>query len=171
MMQKAFTLIELMVTLSVIAILAAIAAPSFSDMIQDNRLIANSNTLTGALALTRSEAVKRANSVTICASSNQSSCTGDWHDGWIIFSDADEDAVVDTDDTVIQVQQGLANNVTVRFDNNRVIYQSSGFSSFNGTFVICDDRGLSNAKGLVINGTGRVKTATTTDLASRACAS
>lgn len=87
MSQKGFTLIELMVTLAVLAIVLSMAAPSFSSMLQDNRASALGSELQGALQFARSEAVKRRQSVVICRSNAAgSSCENgtDWSGGWLV---------------------------------------------------------------------------------------
>lgn len=88
--QRGFTLIELMVTIAVLAIVVSIAAPSFTSMINNNRSVALGEELTGAFNLARSEAVKRGDRVSICASSDGASCSaaGTWNQGWIVFTDS-----------------------------------------------------------------------------------
>jgi type IV fimbrial biogenesis protein FimT len=87
MSQKGFTLIELMITLAVLAIVLGMAAPSFSSMLQDNRASALGSELQGALQFARSEAVKRRQSVVICRSNAAASgCENgtDWSGGWLV---------------------------------------------------------------------------------------
>ena len=85
-----FTLLELIITVAVISIVMAIAVPSMTAFTKNDRLTTNINTLIGHLALARSEAVKRSQQVAVCISNNTVSCTGgDWHDGWIVYIDAD----------------------------------------------------------------------------------
>ena len=87
MSQKGFTLVELMVTLAVLAIVLSMAAPSFSSMLQENRASTLGSELQGALQFARSEAVKRRQSVVICRSNAAgSSCENgtDWSGGWLV---------------------------------------------------------------------------------------
>ncbi len=94
-----FTLIEMIVTVAIVAILASIAAPNFRSMLDNNRATVASNELVSALLLARSEALKRRNSVTVCTSINQTTCAGDsekdFSVGWIVFVDCNSDGIVD----------------------------------------------------------------------------
>lgn len=81
-----FTLVELVISIAVIGILAAIAAPNFQDALLSSRLRANANKLLSSIYLARGEAIKRNTVITLCASSNGTSCTGSWENGWIILS-------------------------------------------------------------------------------------
>lgn len=82
---RGFTLIELMITLVLAAIILSLGIPSFRNVIQNNRAATQSNELVTALGLARSEAVKRGANVMLCPSTNQASCTGgnNWANGWI----------------------------------------------------------------------------------------
>jgi type IV fimbrial biogenesis protein FimT len=84
---RAYTLIELMVTISILAILIAIAVPSFSSTIRDSRIASLSSELQGALQLARSEAVKRRVNVVICRrNAAGTACENgtDWGGGWLV---------------------------------------------------------------------------------------
>ena len=88
-----FTLMELMVTLAIAGILIGIAVPSFVNMVRDNQGIANTNQLSGVFRWARTEAIKQGTAVTLCASTNQTSCVEQtsWADGWIVFIDQNGD--------------------------------------------------------------------------------
>lgn len=85
-----FTLLELLITVAVAAILAALAAPGFASLINSNRLSAQANEVVASLQLARTEAIKQNRRVIICRSTNGTSCAGagQW-DQWITFIDMD----------------------------------------------------------------------------------
>jgi|SRR5690554_1224553 len=87
--KKGFTIIELMVTLAVLAIVLGIAIPSFNSQIQRNGSLGLGEEFVSALNFARTEAIKRRASVSICASNAAvDDCDGtDWSNGWIVFVD------------------------------------------------------------------------------------
>jgi type IV fimbrial biogenesis protein FimT len=101
---RGFTLVELLVTLSVAGILVSIAIPNFQTLMASNRMSAQANDLITALTFARSEAVKRAANVTVCSSSDGATCTGGWAQGWIVR---------DAAGTPIRVQQALVGSSTL----------------------------------------------------------
>lgn len=112
--QCGFTLIELLITIVVATILVALAVPAFHTFVQNNRITAQVNELVTALTLVRSEAIKRKQTISICSSSNASTCTGTWEQGWIIFTDDNGDGVVDAGtEEVLRVWEGLAGGATL----------------------------------------------------------
>jgi len=164
-----FTIIELMITLAVAAILASLAAPSFTNIIKNTRLVTQVNNLASGLNFARSESIKRSLSVTLCKSNDDVTCSGNWENGWLVFEDIDGDGIVDGDDTIIRVGDGAdSSNITLVFPGeNRVTYNASGFAvGFDSTFKFCDDRGVTFSKGLVVSNNGRVRTAQSADITS-----
>ncbi|QJQ96985.1 MULTISPECIES: GspH/FimT family pseudopilin [unclassified Halomonas] len=83
--QAGFTLIELLTALAVLAILSTLALPGFSTLMWDNRAANLSNELVTALNVARSEAIKRGESVTLCAMAG--CATTDWSKGWQLLDD------------------------------------------------------------------------------------
>lgn len=84
-----FTLIELMVTLAVAAVVLGIGIPSFNSTVLNNRSLALGGELASAINFARAEAVKRSARVSICPSSDGAVClgSGDWAKGWMVFTD------------------------------------------------------------------------------------
>lgn len=86
---RGFSLIELMVTLAVLAILTMVALPSFRSMLQRGKVSGASNALLADLRYARAEAIDRGQVVSLCPSSNGSSCTAEgkaWESGWLVYT-------------------------------------------------------------------------------------
>ncbi|WP_051235582.1 GspH/FimT family pseudopilin [Marinimicrobium agarilyticum] len=87
---KGFTLIELMVTVAVLAIILSVAVPSMTTQIRNNRSLTFGEEFATALNYARSEAVKRGRPVSLCASNDAGDgCGNDWTNGWLAFVDSD----------------------------------------------------------------------------------
>ncbi len=90
-----FTLIELIVVISIVAILTAIALPNFSNSMRNNRVATQTNEVLSALNYARNEAITRGRGVSICAADTVATevpvaCAGDdgWSTGWMVFTDS-----------------------------------------------------------------------------------
>ena len=126
---KGFTLIELMITLSVLAIILSLAAPSFSTMLQDNRIGALSSELQGAIQLARAEAVKRRTNVIICRrNAAGTACENgtNWGAGWLIQQVSGD---------VIKVWDP-ATAIAITGPNAGVTFRSSGMTTAAGNFSV-----------------------------------
>lgn len=94
---RGFTLIELMVTVAVIAILAVVAIPNLRDFVHNNRLRATSNELVASLQAARMEAVRLNSNAIVCRSTNGTTCAGgtDAWAAWVVLADVDHDGAAD----------------------------------------------------------------------------
>ncbi len=157
-----FTLIELMVTVAVIAILASVAVPNFRAYTENNRQTAQINALVASLNLARSEAIKRGAPVSVCKSNNGTTCAGtNWEDGWLVFVNDDDDdpAAVDSGEQILRIAPQLRGGHTLRGTanvNSFVTYSGRGFANATGTFTLCDSRGANRSRQVQIALTGRV---------------
>ncbi|MGQ4661278.1 GspH/FimT family pseudopilin [Lysobacter sp. F6437] len=108
---RGFTLVELMITIAVMAIGLALAYPSFSSVFRSNRVATRTNTLIASLNLARTEAIRSNRGAGVCSSADGSSCNGaNWDAGWLVFTDMDADGQMDADaDTVVRYVEADAN--------------------------------------------------------------
>lgn len=162
---RGFTLVELLVTLAIGAILLVIAIPGYAFFINASRLTAVTNDLVSALHLARSEAIKRGMRVTVCKTSNATAATpacdtaASWQQGWLVFADGGTRGVIDSGDALLWTQDSAHPAVSITSYNygQYISYLPSGRSQGsnrlpNGTIRIC----LADARrDIIINSTGR----------------
>lgn len=110
---RGFTLMELLVTLAIMALLLALAMPSFKSSIDSNRRTTYANQLVEDLNLARSEAIKRNKKVVVCASSGGTSCItapgapSDWTVGWIVYVPTAATGTFTPGDLILRVHEAL----------------------------------------------------------------
>lgn len=167
---RGFTLIELMVTLAVVGVLIALAAPSFSSLLASNRASSISTELAGAMMFARAEAVKRGVRVTICKSSDTDQATptcstsATWGDGWLVFTDTGTIGAVDGTDVRLKVAQPAIRNGSIAssnanfanflsFDTRGNLVSSSG--AVSTSMVICY---VHSQRTIEVGATGRIHT-------------
>ncbi len=153
-----FTLIEMMITMAVLAILAAVAIPSFATIQQNTARRTAMNNFWHAIFLARSESLKRNAVIAICKSKNGITCDNnlsDWSAGWIVFDnlDHDEPAQRDSQEPLLQVYSAWQ---TGHITSNRPTFsfRPTTQGAVNGTIVFCDIDGKS-AQAIIISHTGR----------------
>ncbi|SDX36877.1 GspH/FimT family pseudopilin [Marinobacter mobilis] len=158
---RGFTLIELIVTIAVFGVIIALAAPSFQNMVISNRVAFDRDEFFNLLQFARSEAIKNGTAVTICKSSNGSSCDNSlgWNGGWLLFADTDRDGVLDASgDKVIKSVDPLEGLVVVTQSNgdNLVTFESRGLLiDGDGVFTFSHSAGAQFTKSVDLGITGR----------------
>lgn len=159
--EEGFTLLELVITLAVAAILIVTGVPALQEFSARQRMSAAINALHGHLALARNEAIRHNTQVVACPGDTSSGCAGsaDWSEGWIVFGDINGDRQLQPAERVHRTELGLeqilihssAGRQSVRFHPNGSAPGSNMSISF------CDRRGTAAARKLVISNIGRIR--------------
>lgn len=161
---RGLTLIELLITLSILGVLLAIGIPSFQQQLESSRTRTAADSLLQAIHLTRSKAISTNRRATLRK-------LGDWQSGWEIFYDRDFDGERDAGEEQITTGPALT-GVTVSANGpltNYVSFIGSGESRYAGTmnsggfqagtFTICPETG-GNGYQLVLSRSGRARVET-----------
>jgi len=163
------TLIELMVTLAVFAIISALAFPGFRLYQQNSNRVSQINGLVSTFNLARSEAVKRSQPVIVCASADQANCSNsiDWTTGWIAVIDNDNSGLQDGAETAFYAHGQLSGANLILGDvandaTTQIIFSNTGASNLAATFMRCDDRintdgDSTHARAIILTTSGRTR--------------
>ncbi|GLS28165.1 GspH/FimT family protein [Marinibactrum halimedae] len=150
-----FTLLELLVTLTIVAILAAIAAPSFSNLIANSRMNSAETRMVNAIQMARSEASARNQEVFVNAA-----------DGWggriIVAADTNADGEFDADDAIVKIFNPAEAGVTIATepaDRTQLSYLGTGRLNNPATsaseFVMCSEESAQGRR-ITLNAVGRL---------------
>jgi type IV fimbrial biogenesis protein FimT len=169
-----FTLVELMMTMAIAAIVLSIAVPSFQTFINNNRKTTSVNDLMTALSLARSTAITRRQQVTVCKSDDGATCKigalSNWSQGWMMFANPNNingTTGLTNPAVLLRVHGKLPGKISFVGNNNvinRVAFTPQGLAlGSNGTITYCDTQGANTASALVISLGGQVRHATDTN--------
>lgn len=182
--QRAFTLVEMMITIAVLAIVLGIGVPSMSAFIESNRLTSVTNDLLSSLQYARAEAIRQRSRVTICqraANSDVCENNGSWTNGWLIYLDDNPAATpVANSEGILRIVSNLnANNLIISGGAQATSYVSfsgnGGHVSWSGspitlTLNICSKSSVLNAtnraRDILINPTGRTQSTKSSNAAA-----
>ena len=174
---KGYTLIETMVVLLVSLALLMVGVPALSGLMYSTRVQVGTQALTTSLSVARSEAIKRTARVVMCKSSDGVACdqTATWAKGWIVFHDANNNALVDQGEQLLLRESGLPD--LLRLSGNAQLSHYVSYSPYGrtstvsgafqaGTFTVCagDGKRLRGSQ-VVINSNGRVRVVRSADVA------
>jgi len=158
---KGFTLLELIITLAIVAIVVSVGVPSFRGIIMDNRLVSQTNQFVRSISLTRSAAVRYQRNAVLCVSANYDaviptcSASTDWSNGWIVWVDKNRDSVTDVNE-VVSVFAPLADSTTFTSSTvSQFSFSARGFLVAGDDLSLCDNRSGETGRLIRVNPTGR----------------
>lgn len=128
---RGFTLVELMITVAVLAVVAGLAAPLFAGVINGNRLTSTANEIAAGIQAARMEALRRGVRVTLCQSTNGTTCstTTPWQ-GWLVFADANGNNAPDAGEITQtgRIEAPLRVTASSNLANNRMSFRADGIA-------------------------------------------
>ena len=160
--QSAFSLLELVLTVAVAAIVIALAVPTFGDTLAKQRQRAEIDALFRAVHHAKKASVVRNQVVTLCATRDGEQCanSGDWSAGWLMFENSDQDSPPTRDPGEPRLRYHTVHG-SIEISSNRRNYtlRSTQRRATNGTLVVCDRTGRVLPRALVVSFTGRPRVA------------
>lgn len=161
-----FTLLELLITLAIAAILLTLVAPAFAQLIASTRITTAINELLTTIHVTRSEAIKRTTRVALCPSADGLTCLDipAWEQGWVAFVDGNRDRNLDAGELVLRQHPGFGTQLSIRSGTRtRIVYDADGLAvgGLNGTYTFCDAGDTAPPKALILSNPGRARVSST----------
>jgi len=168
-----FTILEMLIVVSIAAVLLILGVPAFQDFGARQRMSASLQLLQGHLALARDQAIRFNTHVIACPGGLDRGCedNGDWSDGWIVFSDFNGDGDYQPLETVFRIVNGLEQMVVHSTSGRPKLhfFPNGSAPGSNGSITFCDRRGPEHARKLVIANSGRIRRAEAPGIDERHC--
>lgn len=166
---KGFTMTELIVTVTIVGVLAAVATPAMTNLVRNQRITSQTNELVADLNFAKSEAVKRGINIVICAAAlGGGACAGtaDYTNGRLIYVDTNSNGILNAGEQILRERPRLEGNLnTLRAIGGNaapIIFSFRGITVPGGptNFAVCDNRGANVGREIQISTTGLARTLT-----------
>ena len=157
-----YSLLELMMTIAVAAMILTLGVPSFSALKARNAQRVEINALFHAVHLARKGSIMRKQVVSLCPTADGLTCNPgrDWSGGFLVFENSDRDEPPELDDGEILLYRHLASpSVKIAANRRGFTLRATFLRATNGTLVVCDRAGRVSPRALVISYTGRPRVA------------
>ncbi|MGD9153038.1 MAG: GspH/FimT family pseudopilin [Gammaproteobacteria bacterium] len=157
----AFTLLELLIVLTIIAIISCVAFPAYQTLVARMHAKIEIFRLYRAIQLTRSEAIKNNAIATICPGNDHLHCGGNWQDGYLVFIDNRGDGKVDPEDKLVKYFPAMHDGGVIEWNSfpkrHYLQMAPSGFTNNqNGTFYYTAAKGGYKIS-LIVSKVGRIR--------------
>jgi|TARA_B110000091_G_C13711898_1_gene430864 prepilin-type N-terminal cleavage/methylation domain-containing protein len=159
---KGFTLIELMVTCSILSILLAIVIPNFNEFIIKTRVDSQISQLHHLLLITRNSAINYNQDVTLCPLNENLECTVNWQDELSVFVDFNNNGVLnpESNEKIIKVKAAVKHGDQLQYGlkRNKVKFAATGRTTgwgSNGTFKLCPQKKIQFSRAIIVSTSGR----------------
>jgi len=154
--KNGFSLIELMVTLAVAAILLAVGIPGMQSLMEGSRVRNATNEILSDLLYARSQAVNLGIEITVCPLDSSKTCVSDWNLGMSIFIDENDNQKLDATEATIRVANPMSSIDKLIFNNGSWLsFNPEGVTTKNGTFSYCTNS--QDPAGIVLSQSGRAR--------------
>lgn len=159
--QTGFTALELIVTMTIVAILLATGIPAFKNYSWNLRMKTAMDMLQADLNLARGRAISHNTRTVICPASTSDDCSGQtaWQDGWIVFADLNADRSKQKGEPLLKRAGAVAmlNISSSSSRSNLRFYPNGSAPGSNASILFCDSRGATEAGTITVSNSGRIR--------------
>lgn len=160
-LSRGFTLVELLFTLAIVAVITGLAAPAMDNLIQSNRRHTAVSDLVTMINLARNTAIMQQQTITLCPLDKDKQCATDWTGAITVFRDPKSDRTLDHDNQVIRISQIPEGGYWTANTSSRPYFRfmPTGIANYAiGNMIWCpDNKDPTQAAQLIINRGGRIR--------------
>lgn len=155
---RGFTLVELMITIAVAAILLSAGVPAFTNFIRDNRLQSAASGIVADFTAARTEAARTFLTVSVCPSTAGTSCDGaDWNTGRVVYVDANGNGSAESTEIIRwSSPSSTGPSATASGFGGVVAFRPTGAAVMAGSIDLCDERSGDYGRRVDVSAAGRV---------------
>lgn len=155
--ERGLTLLELMITVAIAAILLTAVGPSMQSILISNQITGTVNNTSSIIRFARSTAVNEQTNVLVCPSANFSSCANDWSLPKIVFIDSDNNNQRAEDEELLATSDALPDTLSVAGISGTLTFEDDGSTDAAQTITFChDNNDASFARAVLITQFGRI---------------
>ncbi|WP_438862973.1 GspH/FimT family pseudopilin [Neptunicella sp.] len=157
--QYGLTLVELLITIAIVAILITVVGPNMRDMLVKNRVISQINEVSSMIQYARSTAVNEQTTTIICPSQDFTDCSTDWSNAKMVFIDANADGTRNANEDILAGTEINEGTIITTGPALPIRFSATGVTASPATILIChDSKEAKFARALTVSLQGRVKT-------------
>lgn len=156
--QNGLTLLEMLITVAIVAIVLTSVAPAMQSMLIQNRIIAETNELSGIIQYARHHSIDQQIDTIVCPSQNFTACTTDWNDVKMVFADIDGNGVRGANEDILVATSAASPNNELTGPGVALRFVASGAVNAPAVILLCHkDKVDKYARALLVSLQGRVK--------------
>jgi type IV fimbrial biogenesis protein FimT len=153
-----FTLLELLITISIAVIVTTIVQPSAQKVLQQSRITANINQMSGLIRFARTHAITQLSDITLCPSNNMKTCDGNWRHHLIVFEDLNDNQVLDNQERLLASAQALSEGHKIKGSRRLISFKHTGSMASPASLILCHRNNENTlARGIYVSLQGRVR--------------
>ncbi|GBL04702.1 GspH/FimT family pseudopilin [Glaciecola sp. KUL10] len=162
--QKGVTLLEMMITVAILAIVLTVVAPNVQGILIKNRAVATMNELSTVIQYARNSAIDEQANAVFCPSSDFTSCSTNWRHPKMVFIDQNNDGERDANEVLLVATESLNSTMTFTSTSDVISFEDSGASSAQTIIKLCHtSNNAQYARQIEISLQGRVRLSQDTD--------
>lgn len=162
--QFGVTLVEMMITLAIAAILLTLVAPNVQSILTRNKITAELNEMSGLLRFARFTAIDQQINTIACPTTNFTACSNDWNSAKMVFIDANGNNAKDAAEPILASSQAISSTNSVTSTANSIQFLDSGVTVAASTILLCPNtKDAEFARALFVTLQGRTRVSTDTD--------